>query len=117
MYATNRGASMTERASQVRTLVAELANAMRRCEQRARLDRMELAIKGVEPEGPKVKSEVQLRPCPADANLVKQVITQIEQIVAKWEADSGLWVETLSLVWRGDPPARIPEDLHFRQAY
>ena len=75
-----------------------------------------LAIKGVEPEGPKVKSEVQVRPCPVDANPVKQVITEIEQIVAKWEADSGLWVERLSLVWRGDPPVRIPEDLDFRQA-
>ena len=108
---------MTERASQVRTLVAELANALRRCELKAKLERMELVIRGVEPEGPKVRSEVELRPRPADAKLAQQPIAEIEQIVAKWEADSGLWVEGLSLVWRDDPPVRIPEDLDLPQAY
>lgn len=107
---------MTERENQVRTLVAELENTLRRCERQARLERIELVIKEVAPDGPKVRSEVELRPCPADANLAHRVIAEIEQIVAKWEADSGQWVNRLALVWRGDPPVRIPEDLKFRQA-
>ena len=107
---------MTEQENQVRSLVAELENTLRRCERQAKLERIELVIKGVAPEGPKVRSEVELRPCPPDANLAHQVIAEIEKIVAKWGADSGLWVERLSLVWRGDPPVRIPEDLKFRLA-
>ena len=108
---------MTEQESRVRTLVAELANAMRRCERQAKLERMDLVIKGVAPEGRKVRSEVELRPCPADPNVAPKVIAEIEQIIAKWEAGGGLWVERLSLVWRGDPPVRIPEDLVLRQAH
>lgn len=108
---------MTERESQVRTLVAELANALRRCERQASLERIDLVVKGVAPEGAKLSSEVELRPSPADAGVAQQAIAQIEQIVAKWEAGSGLWVDRLSLVWRGDPPVRVPEDLDFRLAY
>lgn len=108
---------MTEQESRVRTLVAELANAVRRCERQAKLERMDLVIKGVAPEGPKVRSEVELRPCPADPGVAHKAIGEIEQMVAKWEAESGLWVQRLSLVWRGDPPVRIPEDLDLRQAH
>ena len=108
---------MTERESQVRTLVAELANAVRRCERQAKLERIDLVVKGVAPGGAEVRAEVELRPSPDDAGTARQAIAQIEQIVAKWEAGSGLWVERLSLVWRGDPPIRVPEDLEIRQAY
>jgi hypothetical protein len=107
---------MTERESQVRTLVAELANALRRCERQANLERIDLVVKGVAPEGDTVRREAELRPSPADADLAHQTIAQIERIVAKWEADSRLCVERLSLVWRGDPPVRVPEDLEIRRA-
>lgn len=107
---------MTVRESQVRTLLAELANLVRRCERRTKLERMELFIKRVQSARPEVGLEVELRPCPADGDIAQQIIAEIEEKVARWEDDSGQWVERISLVWRGDPPARIPEDLHFRQA-
>ena len=108
---------MTERESQVRTLVAELANALRRCERQATLERIDLLVKGVAPGGAETSSEVELRPPPEDAGIAHQATAQIEQIVAKWEAGSGLSIQRLSLVWRGDPPVRVPEDIELRQAH
>jgi len=106
---------MTERENQVRTLIAELENTLRRCERQAKQERIALVIKGAAPEGLKPRREVELQPRPSDADLANRVTAEIEKIVARWEADSGQWVERLALVWRGDPPIRIPEDLHFRQ--
>ncbi len=110
---------MTERERQVGILVSNLQNVLRQWERQAGLKPMALTVRGIEPGGPKAGTEVDLQPCPSDPNLTRQVIAEIKQVVAKWEADSdsGLWVYRLSLAWRGEPPVCVPEDLDFRQAY